>query len=84
MPTRLLVKEDTVWDILSRKGKKVILIGIPQTYPPKPVNGQMITCFLTPDTNSNYTYPESLKEEIRSWVGDYMLDVDQFQNGREG
>ncbi len=34
------------------KGKKVTLIGIPQTYPPKPVNGHMITCFLTPDTNS--------------------------------
>jgi len=75
----LLVKEDTLWDILSRKGKKVTLIGIPQTYPPKPVNGHMITCFLTPDTNSNYTYPESLKEEIQSWVGEYLLDVDNFR-----
>jgi predicted AlkP superfamily phosphohydrolase/phosphomutase len=74
-----LVKEDTVWDILSRKRKKVILIGIPQTYPPRPVNGQMISCFLTPDTNSTYTYPGSLKEEVRSWVGDYMLDVDNFR-----
>ena len=75
----LLVKEDTLWDILSRKGKKVTLIGIPQTYPPKPVNGHMVTCFLTPDTNSNYTYPESLKGEIRSWVGEYLLDVDNFR-----
>ena len=75
----LLVKEDTIWDILSRKGKKVTLIGVPQTYPPKPVNGYMITCFLTPDTNSNYTYPESLRDEIRSWVGEYLLDVDNFR-----
>jgi predicted AlkP superfamily phosphohydrolase/phosphomutase len=75
----LLVKEDTLWDILSRKGKKVTLIGVPQTYPPKPVNGYMITCFLTPDTNSNYTYPESLRDEIRSWVGEYLLDVDNFR-----
>ena len=75
----LLVKEDTLWDILSRKGKKVTLIGVPQTYPPKPVNGHMITCFLTPDTNSNYTYPESLRDEIRSWVGEYLLDVDNFR-----
>lgn len=74
-----LVKEDTLWDILSRKGKKVTLIGIPQTYPPKPVNGHMITCFLTPDTNSHYTYPDSLKEEIQSWVGNYLLDVENFR-----
>ena len=75
----LLVKEDTLWDILSRKGKKVGLLGIPQTYPPRPVNGHMVTCFLTPDTNSHYTYPESLKAEIRSWVGEYLLDVDHFR-----
>ena len=75
----LLVKEDTLWDILSRAGKKVTLIGIPQTYPPKPVNGHMVTCFLTPDTNSNYTYPQSLKEEIRSWVGEYLFDADNFR-----
>ena len=75
----LLVKEDTLWDILSRKGKRVTLIGVPQTYPPKPVNGNMITCFLTPDTNSKYTYPESLKAKIRSWVGEYLLDVDNFR-----
>jgi len=75
----LLVKEDTLWDILSRHEKKVALLGVPQTYPPKSVNGHMITCFLTPDTNSNYTYPESLKGEIRSWVGEYLLDVDNFR-----
>lgn len=74
-----LVKEDTVWNILSRQGKKVILMSIPQTYPPKPVNGYMITCFLTPDTESPYTYPGSLKSEIRSWVGDYILDVENFR-----
>ena len=33
------IKEDRVWDILSQAGKKVIVIGVPQTYPPKPVNG---------------------------------------------
>lgn len=73
------VKEDTLWDILSRKGKKVVVMAVPQTYPPKPVNGYMITCFLTPDTNSRYTYPDSLKREIQSWVGEYMLDVENFR-----
>ncbi len=80
----LLVKEDTLWDILSRRGKKVTLIGVPQTYPPRPVNGNLIACFLTPDTKSDYTYPKSLKEEIRSWVGEYIIDVDGFRTEEKG
>ena len=47
----------TVWDILGHHGKKVLLLGIPQTYPPKPVNGIMVTGCLTPGIESNYTYP---------------------------
>src|SRR3990167_6815579 len=46
------VTHDRVWDILSRAGKRVILLGVPQTYPPRPVNGSMVTCFLTP-SNKN-------------------------------
>jgi ATP sulfurylase len=73
------VVEDTVWDILSRAGKSVILVGVPQTYPIKPTNGYIITSFLTPSTQSQYTYPPDLKEEVRALVGEYMLDVDNFR-----
>jgi predicted AlkP superfamily phosphohydrolase/phosphomutase len=79
----LMVKEDAVWDILSRQGRKVVLLGVPQTYPPKPVNGNLVSCFLAPDTKSNYTYPASLKEEIRSWVGEYLIDVDDFRTEKK-
>ena len=75
-----VVKEDAVWDILSRKGKKSILIGVPQTYPPKPVNGCMIGCFLTPTTKSQYTYPPELKDEIEKIADGYMLDVEDFRS----
>jgi ATP sulfurylase len=73
------VTEDTLWDILSRAGKKVALVGVPQTYPVKPTNGYVITSFLTPSTQSQYTYPADLKGEIEEWVGEYMLDVDNFR-----
>jgi len=73
------VKEDRVWDILSRAGKKVILVGVPQTYPPRPVNGELITCFLTPDTRSQYTYPPALKAEVERIAEGYILDVDDFR-----
>jgi predicted AlkP superfamily phosphohydrolase/phosphomutase len=78
--TSRAIKEDRVWDILSRAGKKVILVGVPQTYPPTPVNGLMVTCFLTPDTSCQYTHPRELAAEIKACVGDYMLDVDDFRS----
>ncbi|RLG83179.1 MAG: nucleotide pyrophosphatase, partial [Thermoprotei archaeon] len=42
------VKYPTLWEELSRKGLKVGVIGVPPTYPPKPVNGFLITDFTTP------------------------------------
>ena len=74
------VTHDTLWDIVSREGKRVVLIGVPQTYPPKPTNGYIITSFLTPSTQSQYTYPNALKHEIEPLVdGEYMLDVPDFR-----
>jgi predicted AlkP superfamily phosphohydrolase/phosphomutase len=74
------VKADRVWDLLSRAGRKVIVAGVPQTYPVSPVNGCMISSFLTPSTFSQYTYPGELKDEISHLLDDeYMLDVHQFR-----
>jgi predicted AlkP superfamily phosphohydrolase/phosphomutase len=46
------VKRDRVWDILSRAGKKVITIGVPQIYPPKPMNGIQEGSSISPSTNN--------------------------------
>lgn len=73
------VKCDRVWDILSRRGKKVVLLGVPQTYPPKPVNGCVVSGFLAPSTESNYTYPAPLKDEIEEVADGYVLDVENFR-----
>jgi predicted AlkP superfamily phosphohydrolase/phosphomutase len=76
------VKTDRVWDILSRAGKKVITVGVPQTYPPKPVNGIQVGCFLSPSTTNldrPYTYPASVMQEIEETVGDYLVDVPNFR-----
>lgn len=77
--TSAAVKEDRVWDILSRSGKKNIVVGVPQTYPPRPLNGLLISGFLAPDTDSQYTYPAGLKDEIKKAAGDFILDVKKFR-----
>jgi predicted AlkP superfamily phosphohydrolase/phosphomutase len=73
------IREPLMWDHLSKAGKKVILLGVPQTYPPRPVNGLMVTCFLTPSINNNYTHPPELKQEIAGLVHPYMLDCPDFR-----
>jgi ATP sulfurylase len=73
------IQDDRVWDILSRDAKQVIMVGVPQTYPPKPVNGYLVTDFMAPSTQSDYTYPSDLKQEIENVVPGYMLDVENFR-----
>jgi predicted AlkP superfamily phosphohydrolase/phosphomutase len=74
------VRVPRVWDLLSTAGRPVIVLGVPQTYPVSRVDGVMISCFLTPDTErSQYTYPAELKDEIEGVVGRYMVDVENFR-----
>ncbi len=75
-----LVREEAVWDILSRQGRHVIMVGVPPSYPPTPVNGCRVGCFLTPSTDSAYTYPDALKTEITQVVGEYKVDVEDFRS----
>ncbi len=73
------VQEPTLWDILAQHGKKSIALGVPLTYPPRPIHGHLVADFLTPDTNSDYTYPPALKEEIREQFGEYHFDTKDFR-----
>jgi predicted AlkP superfamily phosphohydrolase/phosphomutase len=74
------VSAPRVWDVLSARGRSAIVIGVPPSYPVTALNGVMISCFLTPNTQrSQYTYPAELKQEIEGLVGSYMVDVDDFR-----
>lgn len=77
--TSAAVKHARLWGRASASGKRVVVVNVPQTYPPRPLNGYLVTSFLTPSTFSQYTYPPSLKVEIARVVGDYQLDVQDFR-----
>jgi predicted AlkP superfamily phosphohydrolase/phosphomutase len=73
------VKEKRVWDILSQAGKQCIVVGLPQTYPVHPINGHLISSFLTPSTTNPriaWTHPESLRSEIERLLAPEVYDVD--------
>ena len=73
------IREPRLWDLLSEAGKKVVVLGVPQTYPPSPVNGCMVSGLLTPDTSGTYTYPPELKIELDTACGGYQVDVADFR-----
>jgi predicted AlkP superfamily phosphohydrolase/phosphomutase len=74
------IRVPRVWDLLSARDRPVIVLGVPQTYPVSRVNGVMVSCFLTPDTEtSQYTYPAELKGEIEQLLGRYLVDVPNFR-----
>jgi predicted AlkP superfamily phosphohydrolase/phosphomutase len=75
------VKEKRVWDYLSEADKKSIVVGVPQTYPIKPVNGYMISSFLTPSIQKQYTHPHEFRYEVERILEgrDYEVDVRDFR-----
>ncbi len=64
-----------IWNILSEYGKQVLVINVPITYPPEPVNGIMVSGYLTPGESVEFTYPASFKEELFRVVPDYEIDI---------
>lgn len=67
------IETKTLWELASEAGKKVGVIGVPVTYPPRKINGFMTSGVLTPKGAEDYAYPLELKEEIEQIVGDYRF-----------
>jgi len=65
----------TIWQILSEKGKKVVSIHLPMTYPPYEVNGYMVSGFDTPSLKSDFTFPKTFKQEILELIPDYDFNL---------
>lgn len=73
------IKLRRVWDYVSEAGKQAVTIGVPQTYPTRPINGCMVGDFLTPGTESAFAYPAIFKQEILNLVPEYQFDVKGFR-----
>ncbi len=67
------IETKTLWELASEAGKKVGVIGVPVTYPPRKINGFMTSGLLTPKGAEDYAYPSEIKEEIEQVVGDYRF-----------
>lgn len=64
-------KAKTLWRILSEAGKQVVVIDVPMTYPPEPVNGSLIAAMDSLWEESRFMFPPELLLEICERFGGY-------------
>src|SRR5205085_10234036 len=65
-----------IWNSLSEYGKQALVINVPVTYPPEAINGYMVSGYLAPSEDADFTYPASFKEELFQAVPGYEIDVE--------
>jgi len=66
-------KSPDLWEYISRAGLKVGVVNVPFTFPPRKVNGYMITGLFTPHVGHHFVYPPDLLKELERAIGKYQL-----------
>jgi predicted AlkP superfamily phosphohydrolase/phosphomutase len=78
------VQVERVWDLLARRGLRSSIVAVPPSSPPFAVQGELVSCFLTPDAEAPHTYPAPLAGVLRARFGPYIPDVEVRAAEREG
>jgi predicted AlkP superfamily phosphohydrolase/phosphomutase len=73
LPNSKTMKREPIWCELSKAGREVVVMNVPVTYPPREVNGLMVSCFLSPSLEKA-TYPKELAARLQQ-MG-YKIDAD--------
>lgn len=73
IPNARNLRSRMLWEVLSSLDKRVVSIGVPVTYPPREVNGYLVSGFLAP-TIEKGTYPKEMGSVLKE-MG-YIIDVD--------
>lgn len=76
IPTSRHMKAKTLWEVLSDAGKRVVVVNVPVTYPPRQVNGILVAGFLSPSLDKA-VYPPSYIATLKS-LG-YIVDADPWK-----
>ena len=63
-PVNRIYKQKEIWDYMGDSGLKVGVVGMPTTYPPKKVNGFLISGGESEE--NNFTYPKELEGELKN------------------
>ncbi len=73
IPNARHLRGPTLYDAVGAAGKRSIVVNVPVTYPPRPIEGVLVAGFLAPRLEKA-TYPPELADELKG-LG-YVVDVD--------
>ncbi len=64
-----------LWDQVAAANRKSIVFAVAPNFPPRPVHGISLGCFLTADSAADFSFPPDLQNDIRKLVGNYATDI---------
>ncbi len=75
------LKKPTLWQLLSRRRRPSLVVGVPLTYPPRPILGNLVSGVPVPADAEQISAPASLRAELDaiSGPGGYTVDVGNFR-----
>jgi predicted AlkP superfamily phosphohydrolase/phosphomutase len=78
------IKATTIWEVANDQGVRAGIFNLPLTYPPRPLDGWMVSGMLTPGYGEKRTgfaswggpgSSEELEKHILDWVPEYECDL---------
>ena len=70
-----------LWDRLSDADKTSLILSVPLTWPARPLQGKIITGFLTPEDRQYASYPKDCLEQAEEKYNRLAFDIDGFRSG---
>ena len=75
------LRRPTFWKLLSDQGARVGVVNTPLIYPPQPINGVVVSGFMTPPGAKSPSYPEGFMDELLAAVPGYASWPPELQLG---
>jgi len=72
------IKAPTVWEIANAQGARAGIYNLPLTYPPRKLEGWMVSGMMTPgygEQQRGFVYPHEHESRILEWAPGYVVDV---------
>ena len=69
-----------LWDYVGASGGRSIVVNVPLTHPPRPIEGVLVSGMPAP--SSDICFPAQIESELHA--RDYIVDIAVAEGGREG
>lgn len=75
------VQRPAIWQLLDYHDYSSVIVNVPVTHPPCPVNGAIIPGYVAPENPT--CHPKGILEDVRATIGSYRVYVPQSTSGDE-